>query len=156
MHKADFKKMMQNRFGLDQKEVKLREETLEYIKMEADISTGNLPMSLIDELHWRKEEIDFCKTLENENLDFLAYYHRTNQVIGFDQRNFYFIFTDKNEEKFPMYFVIYKEKGGIKTGNEKDFFFPKNEKHDETIEALKKELDILKKLKNYYEDKMNG
>lgn len=146
----DFKKMMGTRFSLDGRKVNVVEERPDYVNMEADISIAGIPLKLIDDLHWRKEEVDFCKTLENENVRFLAYYHRTSRATAFDQRNFYFVIT-KDGEEYPNYFTIYNKEGNVTLGNDKDFFFPRNKKQDTTVEVLEEELRILKALSAYYE-----
>jgi len=149
----DFKKMMESRFSLDGKKVQLIEERPDYVKMEADISVSRLPMKLIEELHWREDEVEFAKSLQNENVQFLAYYHRTSRGITFDQRNFYYVITGNDGEKYPTYITIYNKENEVKIGKDKDFFFPKHEKHDETVEVLEEEIRILKALKSHYESK---
>jgi len=149
----DFKKMMSNRFSLDGKKVKIMEERPDYVQMEADLSMPGLPIKLVDDLHWRKEEIEFAQSLENEYVQFFAYYHRTARATSFDQRNFYFVIKGKDGEEYPNYFCLYNDKGEVNLKEEKDFFFPKNEKQSQNIHVLEEELRIAKALHAYYEPK---
>ena len=156
MNMEQFKKMMQNRFGLDGKVVTVAEERPDYVRMEADISIPGIPMKLIDDLHWRRDEIDFAQTLENERVELLGFYHRTSRNLKFDQRCFYFVITGTDAEKYPLYISLYQEDGEALIRDEKDFFFPKNDKHDQTEDVLKEDRQIRQALIAYYAPKFKA
>lgn len=148
----EFKKMMENRFSVNGKTPKVIVETDNLVQMEVDISLPVIPMKLIDDLYWRKDEVDFCKSLENEQVEFMGYYHRVSRATAFNQRNFYFLITGKDGEKYPNYMSIYIEENGcIKLSGEGDFFFPRNEKQNDTPDVLREEVRILKSLQSYLE-----
>lgn len=155
MKKEDFKNMMRKRFSLDGKEVKIVVENEELIQMETDISISGVPLKLIDDLYWRKEEIDFCQTLENDKVQYMGYYHRVSRAIPFDQRNFYFMIKGADGENYPNYISIYVKEGIVSIGKDKDFFFPRNDKQSENVDVLEEEIRILKALQQYSESKID-
>lgn len=150
MNIEDFKTFMGSRFSLDEKEVKLLEETDDYVRMEADITPPAFPVKMIEDLHWRKEEVEFAKSIENENVRLWAYYHRTSRASSFDERNFFFIITDQKGEQYRNFFNIYNKEGKVSLGNCTDWLFRRNEKQNETIEVIEEEIRILQALQDYY------
>lgn len=143
MQKEDFKKMMHKYFG-DKAHVVEENEGL--VKMEMYLMIGNVK----NELYWRKDEIDFCKSLETKKLRFLGTYHRVAPEIGFDQRHFYFVFTDKLGEEYPIHFIVSKEEDSLRISFEKDWFFPTNEKHEDNNEVVAEEDEIVNVIQMYY------
>lgn len=145
MQSEDFKKLMKKYFG-NKESLRVVEENEEQVKMEVYLTIENC----LNTLYWRKDEVDFCKRLETKNVKLLGYYYRVSPRMKFDKRHFYFMITDKTGEKYPVYFVLYKEDGNVVIAFERDPFFPKNKKHDDNLEVLEEEREIVKVIQMYY------
>lgn len=105
MNEMSIAEKMKKRFG-NNPTMLVENETSEYVRISMNISTANLPIELVDDLTWKKEEEQIFKQFDSAHVRFIDYYQRKSRVMPYHEYNFLFGIHD-GEKELPFQVSYY-------------------------------------------------